>query len=306
MTAVGTPIYCAPEISRGESYDEKVDVYSFGMTLLCMSVPRGDLPSFLSERYQRAYELKRAPKSLVRVMRPLTDGAWRPVGPSAAAAAAAAMPMGTTDAIESTETSASYDNGMMGGGVKLQTTMTSKQCALPSPPLGGLVPNGINDLLVQCCAHDPKVRPTFAECLSMLEGSIRDEVLRQESAPITQTAPTRNSAVTLARMDAGGGGGGAGSNDVEAGTLYPSDMNASAEGRLSQRLAFRNAPAPTPSPELAATNPLFGNSSFSVGGGGGGRGEGGGEGSLGVYGDGGSNGIAKRTNTVSVSELTSI
>mmetsp|Transcript_53886 Transcript_53886/g.100523 ORF Transcript_53886/g.100523 Transcript_53886/m.100523 type:complete len:199 (-) Transcript_53886:944-1540(-) len=120
------------------------------------------------------------------------------------------MPMGTTDAIESTETSASYDNGMMGGGVKLQTTMTSKQCALPSPPLGGLVPNGINDLLVQCCAHDPKVRPTFAECLSMLEGSIRDEVLRQESAPITQTAPTRNSAVTLARMDAGGGGGGAG------------------------------------------------------------------------------------------------
>ncbi len=28
MTMVGTPIYCAPEICRGETYDEKVDVNS--------------------------------------------------------------------------------------------------------------------------------------------------------------------------------------------------------------------------------------------------------------------------------------
>lgn len=30
MTAVGTPLFCAPEVMRGDAYDEKVDVYSFG------------------------------------------------------------------------------------------------------------------------------------------------------------------------------------------------------------------------------------------------------------------------------------
>jgi len=33
MTMVGTPYYMAPEIFRGERYDKKVDVYSFGMLL---------------------------------------------------------------------------------------------------------------------------------------------------------------------------------------------------------------------------------------------------------------------------------
>ena len=33
MTVVGTPYWMAPEMLRGESYDEKVDVFSCGIVL---------------------------------------------------------------------------------------------------------------------------------------------------------------------------------------------------------------------------------------------------------------------------------
>jgi serine/threonine protein kinase len=36
MTAVGTPLFCAPEILRGEAYGASADVYSFGLLLLAM------------------------------------------------------------------------------------------------------------------------------------------------------------------------------------------------------------------------------------------------------------------------------
>jgi len=36
MTKIGTPYYMAPEILLGKSYNEKVDVYSYGMILFQM------------------------------------------------------------------------------------------------------------------------------------------------------------------------------------------------------------------------------------------------------------------------------
>ena len=33
MTVVGTPYWMAPEMLRGEEYDEKVDVFSYGIVL---------------------------------------------------------------------------------------------------------------------------------------------------------------------------------------------------------------------------------------------------------------------------------
>jgi len=78
MTAVGTPLFCAPELMRGERYDEKVDVYSFGLLLLDMSVQE-PLLDFLGERFRVAFKKKRAPQQAMRVIRKITEDGWRPV-----------------------------------------------------------------------------------------------------------------------------------------------------------------------------------------------------------------------------------
>ena len=40
---IGTPLFRAPEILRGEGYDHKVDVYAFGLTLMILFAPEDDL-----------------------------------------------------------------------------------------------------------------------------------------------------------------------------------------------------------------------------------------------------------------------
>ena len=47
MTHVGTPLWAAPEILRGERYDERVDRYSFGVVIsevMAREVPFSDIP----------------------------------------------------------------------------------------------------------------------------------------------------------------------------------------------------------------------------------------------------------------------
>ena len=83
MTAVGTPLFAAPELFRGEAYDESVDVYSFGVLLLNMAV---ELPiaDFIGERWVKAFKKKRYPDpasglAYHRVLIPIWEDGWRPI-----------------------------------------------------------------------------------------------------------------------------------------------------------------------------------------------------------------------------------
>lgn len=82
MTAVGTPLFAAPEICRGEEYDENVDVYSFGMLLLAMSTA-DDIALFVGERWGAHFKRKKIPNpsslGFNRVLSPVWEEGWRPV-----------------------------------------------------------------------------------------------------------------------------------------------------------------------------------------------------------------------------------
>eukprot|EP00615_Pteridomonas_danica_P007121 CAMPEP_0114350328 /NCGR_PEP_ID=MMETSP0101-20121206/16274_1 /TAXON_ID=38822 ORGANISM="Pteridomonas danica, Strain PT" /NCGR_SAMPLE_ID=MMETSP0101 /ASSEMBLY_ACC=CAM_ASM_000211 /LENGTH=212 /DNA_ID=CAMNT_0001489495 /DNA_START=17 /DNA_END=658 /DNA_ORIENTATION=- len=78
MTAVGTPLFCAPEIMRGEVYDEKADVYSFGLTLLNMATDEPIL-EFIAEKYRISFNKKTKPKQTMRFIRAMTEDGWRPI-----------------------------------------------------------------------------------------------------------------------------------------------------------------------------------------------------------------------------------
>mmetsp|Transcript_74390 Transcript_74390/g.149753 ORF Transcript_74390/g.149753 Transcript_74390/m.149753 type:complete len:354 (-) Transcript_74390:246-1307(-) len=83
MTGVGTPLFCAPEVCRGDPYDEKADVYSFGLTLIDMASDEF-ITTFIGERWRATFDKKSVPnpQSLAfsnKVLRPIWEGEWRPV-----------------------------------------------------------------------------------------------------------------------------------------------------------------------------------------------------------------------------------
>jgi len=80
MSAVGTPLFCAPEIVRGEAYDESVDVYSFGLILLDMCLDES-LVAYIGEKWRVDYKKKVVPKQAMRFIRSMTEEGWRPIDP---------------------------------------------------------------------------------------------------------------------------------------------------------------------------------------------------------------------------------
>ena len=78
MTSVGTPLFTAPEIFLGDFYDESVDVYSFGLTILAMSVEES-LLDFIGARWCVSFGKKQPPKQAMRLIKAMTEDGWRPV-----------------------------------------------------------------------------------------------------------------------------------------------------------------------------------------------------------------------------------
>jgi serine/threonine protein kinase len=153
MTAVGTPLYCAPEIVKGEIYDEKVDIYSFGLILMDMAIEES-LLSFLGERWRVHFRKKVAPKQPMRFIRAMTEDGWRPIGQPPPPPPANKTP----SVMEGKE------------GVTPDEEAESIPTDLPGSP------GSIEKLVIMCCAQDPKERPTFPEILKLLKDHCFEEI----------------------------------------------------------------------------------------------------------------------------------
>ena len=56
MTQVGSPVYMAPEMLRGERYDERIDIYSYAITLTEMLVLADNIFDVFNEKYKKLHD----------------------------------------------------------------------------------------------------------------------------------------------------------------------------------------------------------------------------------------------------------
>jgi len=69
-------MFSAPEIMLGLDYSEAVDVYSFGMTLIAMSVEQPIL-EFIGERWCSHFNKNKVTPN--RMLQPIINGNWKPI-----------------------------------------------------------------------------------------------------------------------------------------------------------------------------------------------------------------------------------
>ena len=83
MTSVGTPIYVAPEVMAGYSYDSTADSYSFGICLVAMIRGEKDVLEFYFQALRKT--MKRKTKAGVGITilnnRMYGKRMWRPLIP---------------------------------------------------------------------------------------------------------------------------------------------------------------------------------------------------------------------------------
>ena len=80
MTQVGTALYCAPEITRGDRYTLKADVYSYGMLVLAMALKDKSLAKFLRQDFATSKE-RTLKMTTVGLVSHAMIGGWRPARP---------------------------------------------------------------------------------------------------------------------------------------------------------------------------------------------------------------------------------
>jgi len=66
LTVVGTPYYIAPEVMRGDIYDESCDVFSFSILLACLGVEDGNVKAVFSEDFREGKVLGAVRRSMMK------------------------------------------------------------------------------------------------------------------------------------------------------------------------------------------------------------------------------------------------
>ncbi|GMI38889.1 hypothetical protein TeGR_g4621 [Tetraparma gracilis] len=148
MTQVGTPMYIAPEIVRGDHYDQSVDVFGFAMTALRMGLSNMDIVKFLGEA-MKAASLFSSSKSLEQVM----------MEKMLAGSSSATIP----------------EKQVLPSRNKISHALISKGWR-PTPKFmieKGGIPKCMAGLITVCWSADPKERATFAEIVEYLDAEAR-------------------------------------------------------------------------------------------------------------------------------------
>eukprot|EP00615_Pteridomonas_danica_P002226 CAMPEP_0114365602 /NCGR_PEP_ID=MMETSP0101-20121206/28530_1 /TAXON_ID=38822 ORGANISM="Pteridomonas danica, Strain PT" /NCGR_SAMPLE_ID=MMETSP0101 /ASSEMBLY_ACC=CAM_ASM_000211 /LENGTH=499 /DNA_ID=CAMNT_0001514007 /DNA_START=1256 /DNA_END=2752 /DNA_ORIENTATION=- len=207
MSAVGTPLFCAPEIVKGEKYDEKVDVYSFGLILLDMATEE-ELTDFIGECWRVHNNKKVKPKQPMRFIRAMSENGWRPVTTMHVDILKRNMSTssmksdhengsgGSGGAHESfdSQSGGSFDNGSPRGSTQNDFDFTTAM--LP------LAPVSILALVIQCLEHNPKKRPSFIEIIKELETTCHHEINTYEyNVEVKEVKRRKSLRRSASRMD---------------------------------------------------------------------------------------------------------
>ena len=179
MTQVGTQLFVAPEVVRGERYSEKCDVYSFAVVLLAMLELRPDVLDVFAEalpdveksetgitrermKEPQGVEVTDACKTC-----PLNKGYQPPPGMSLAQAqAAASTPEHECPLAQHKEFKGVVAHAVTRAVVYDDLRPTIKGCPYP----------GLKTLIEKCWIPDENDRPSFAAVVEALDGRIRREV----------------------------------------------------------------------------------------------------------------------------------
>jgi len=83
MTSVGTPIYVAPEVMKGDSYDATADSYSFGICLVAMIRGGKDVMEFYFQALRKMMKRKSMKGCGITILNNRMYGKkrWRPLLP---------------------------------------------------------------------------------------------------------------------------------------------------------------------------------------------------------------------------------
>eukprot|EP00615_Pteridomonas_danica_P006387 CAMPEP_0114340832 /NCGR_PEP_ID=MMETSP0101-20121206/8631_1 /TAXON_ID=38822 ORGANISM="Pteridomonas danica, Strain PT" /NCGR_SAMPLE_ID=MMETSP0101 /ASSEMBLY_ACC=CAM_ASM_000211 /LENGTH=419 /DNA_ID=CAMNT_0001474209 /DNA_START=3396 /DNA_END=4655 /DNA_ORIENTATION=+ len=157
MSVVGTPLFSAPELMRADVYDEKVDVYSFGLTLVEIASD-GGLLAWLSDKWHDDFQSEIPDVDSVgfrNVLGRIWDNSWTPFS------------------IDQNHQNHQNDDMANDDFQNYKSIFFDNH-----------TPQFIDELIIKCCSFKPMNRPTFHEILDLLnDGNLE---LEKYSSPLSK------------------------------------------------------------------------------------------------------------------------